>query len=514
MSKAAAASLLTDGLVHDTASRQSAAVSVPSPPPERALEGELGGALRGECEVGGSEPLGVDGRVLGVAGDEELPRQLRPPVAVRRSDRDDEIEAPGAQHGGVDGSDGVGRHDHQSSRPGLEDREGLQQLVHDGLALGSFRRAEAISSASSMKQTRRSTLPRSVSAPRRATAAPDPVAQQRRVQLDEGPREARGDGAGERGLAGSRRPEQHDCGRRAQPDASASSAWDSGATMRRSRMPFAEEKPFMSSHRTPMGGTDRRTARRSPAPRGPSRRPAQRGAGRRDVRIPGGRTPPHLAARAHESQHAMASVMDDLLVQLGAKGRNRSRAAASAGGAPAQGGGRLAPHPGQGDAHDGRPTRGHRRRLVLVQRLDDVAAAVGRCHRRARQVDQTDDLLQRCEGVAVVQRQDTPPGRHRGVLPWSRAGAGCPLTGIRRTGARRPATAGVSTGPKVYAAAGGTAWPRSRLSVPPPVPPPAGRSPGRRCLRTRARSRRSGHASAGPRPRRARSDRPPGWRGV
>ena len=134
-SNAAAAALLTDGLVRDTASEtigggDGGVASIESP-----LEGKLGGALFRQREVGRSEALGALRHVVGVARSQELSRQLPSPLPVGCTHRDDEIEPSGAEQSRVDGRDGIRRHDHQAAWSRLEDRDGLEQFVDDGLAL-------------------------------------------------------------------------------------------------------------------------------------------------------------------------------------------------------------------------------------------------------------------------------------------------------------------------------------------------------------------------------------------
>ena len=234
------------------------------------------------------------------------------------------------------------------------------------------------------------------------------------MQLHEGPREPRGDGAGERRLPGSRGPEQHDRGRRAQPGAIS----ELGVRERRNDATVEQllrgREPL---HVLPQPRRGELTA----VPLDDRQLLGHHGGGPHEEvqavepfeALVGER---HLAdlARSHESQHAMCSVVDDLLVELAEQGRTdppvppvrMERQGKEM---------RVTPcHPGQGDADDLAGRERHRRRLVLVQRLDDVAAAVGGRHGRPGQVDESNDLLGRREGVAVVQRQDTPAGRHRG----------------------------------------------------------------------------------------------------
>ena len=133
----------------------------------------------------------------------------------------------------------------------------------------------------------------------------------------------------------------------------------------------------------------------------------------------------HLS-RLDEGQHAVCAVMDDLLVELTQQGgsdtavpplrveRQRQQVCIAAGHA--------------GDGHADQLARGecHRGRLLLVERLDDIATAVRGRHRGPGEIDQTNDLLHRCERIAVVQREDTPtrgqqvtPGLQPGVLKSS-----------------------------------------------------------------------------------------------
>ena len=73
---------------------------------------------------------------------------------------------------------------------------------------------------------------------------------------------------------------------------------------------------------------------------------------------------------------------------------------------------------GPADPRHGRPDQlvarrdRHQRRLALVQRLDDVAAVVGRAGGRAGGVHQLHDVLEGDRRFVVVERQDSPGGRH------------------------------------------------------------------------------------------------------
>ena len=156
-SKAAAASLLTRGpgarhRVETVGGREGVSAATRAPARRR-----VGRPAASQCEVGGDEPLGRAAPCTGGRRRRGTRGQLGSPVAVRRAHGDDEIETPGAQHRRVDGGDGVRRHDHQAPGSGFEDRQGLQQSFTIGWLSGRVFRAEAISSASSMKQTKRST---------------------------------------------------------------------------------------------------------------------------------------------------------------------------------------------------------------------------------------------------------------------------------------------------------------------------------------------------------------------
>ena len=53
---------------------------------------------------------------------------------------------------------------------------------------------------------------------------------------------------------------------------------------------------------------------------------------------------------------------------------------------------------------------------MLVERLDHVAAAIGSGSGRACRVHEADDVLERGDGVPMVDRKDTPPGGHKAIF--------------------------------------------------------------------------------------------------
>ena len=84
---------LTEGLVRDTASRQSAAVTAASPPPSARSNASCAARCSANAKSAGRETLGALRHVLGVTRTQELPRQLlRPsrsgaPTGMMRSNR-------------------------------------------------------------------------------------------------------------------------------------------------------------------------------------------------------------------------------------------------------------------------------------------------------------------------------------------------------------------------------------------------------------------------------------------
>ena len=125
----------------------------------------------------------------------------------------------------------------------------LSSSLTSGWLSGRSLRSEAISSASSMKHTRRSTLPSSDSVSRRALPPSTPcprsegwISTNAQESLDAMARANEvfpvPGGPKSRTAAGGTRP-----------SCSASSAWARGATTRRSRISLAEENPFSDSQR-------------------------------------------------------------------------------------------------------------------------------------------------------------------------------------------------------------------------------------------------------------------------
>ena len=133
-------------------------------------------------------------------------------------------------------------------RASLEDRDGLEQLVDDGLALrpGVAGRRDLVRLVDEADQPVDMTQIASAAAAMRRLR---PMAQQGGVQLHEGPGEPRTaiarakdvlpvpGGPNSMTAAGARSPMR-----------SARSTCDSGATIRRFRSTLVDEKPFMSSH--------------------------------------------------------------------------------------------------------------------------------------------------------------------------------------------------------------------------------------------------------------------------
>ena len=181
----------------------------------------------------------------------------------------------------------------------------------------------------------------------------------------------------------------------------------------------------------------------------------------------------HLAhlARFDQGEQAVGAVMDHLLVQ-GAEQR-RPDASVAPLGMEGQGEemGVTPGHARHGRTHEGALGQRHGSRLVLVERLDHVTAAVGGGGRGAGQVDQADDLLEGRHGIAVVQRKHAPVWGHAFILvPQARRG--------------NPRVAPDLSGPR----------PGRRPAGPDRVHPARRRYPGRN---------RSVRPSAGPRPSRA-----------
>ena len=194
-----------------------------------------------------------------------------------------------------------------------------------------------------------------------------------------------------------------------------------------------------------------------------------------------------------QGQHAVCAVMDHLLVELAQQGRSDAPVAPLRVERQGQQVCIAAGHTGDRRADQLARRQSHRSGLLLVERLDNVAAAVGGGHRRPGQIDQADDLLNGGKGVAMIKREDTPAGRHR-VVP-------APLV-LERS----PFTA-----PKSRSAPAVRPAPTPSLSARLPAPPPAGRAQARRGRRRRERSRSWARASGGRRPVPAGNGRPAGW---
>ena len=236
------------------------------------------------------------------------------------------------------------------------------------------------------------------------------------MQLDERPGESGRHGTGKRGLASAGWPEEHDRRRRSQPDA-----------VRQLGMCQRSDDPALQEllgrretlHLFPQA--DRREVAAvalhdlellghhggSPDVEVESVDPVEPLVRERDL--------PDLT-RLDQSQHAQGAVMDRLLVKF-AKQR---RADAPVPPTRVQGQGQqmsiATGHTRDGDANKLPGRECHGGRLLFVERLDHVAAAIGGGRGRAGHVDEAHDILHGSQRIPVVHSLYAPSLRHASSL--------------------------------------------------------------------------------------------------